>query len=385
MIKPMKSWNKELNQIGNIILEKERECLESLGRGLTSNNCDERYPDQYFKEVGYNLWAGYEKNGVLVQYPHFEEFGGGSGGELKDKNTPAKMKSIRSSSAMTYNLLGNKRIDLIKGTERLSEGIYDIEYEKQLYTIRKNSQPANLDAYLYKKNTQEAIFCEMKMMEWILNKPGFLKEAYSDAGVYYSNAANDSKTTDAFLKAIEILKSEMPTYEETLYCKSPEKAEIPVLNNKGKQRNEAVKGRVQHFYRYDAWQMFKHTLGIYNMTSEVTQKEISRLIADTRTKKGRSIVEIPELHKITLLNVVFEPSENLFTGELKEIYQRVKELEHENFIQFRKAMAESGVVEAFDRDCHIDFDIQYMSAAQFMDCFDLGERKDFLERYRLGV
>ena len=94
---------------------------------------------------------------------------------------------------------------------------------------------------------------------------------------------------------------------------------------------------------------------------------------------------MPGLHNVTLLNVVFEPSENLFTGELKEIYQRVKKLERENFMQFKRAMVESGVVEAFDRDCHIDFDIQYISAAQFMDCFDLGERKGFLERYRLGV
>lgn len=70
---------------------------------------------------------------------------------------------------------------------------------------------------------------------------------------------------------------------------------------------------------------------------------------------------------------------------MKEIYQRVKELERENFMQFRKAMVGSGVVEAFERDCHIDFDIQYMSAAQFMNCFELGERKDFLERYRLKI
>lgn len=385
MNQEFKDWNNELNQIGKIILEKERECLERLGRGLTPDNCDERYPDQYFKKVGYNLWAGYEKNGVQVQYPHFEEYGGGSGGELKDKRTPAKMKSIRSSSAMTYNLLGNKRIELINGTERFSEGTYDIEYEKQLYTIRENSQPANLDAYLYKKDSQEAIFCEMKMLEWIFNKPGALKEAYTNAKVYYSNTAEDTKTTDAFLKAIKILKAEMPTYEEAICYKPLEKDGVLVLNRKGKQRNEAVKGFVQHFYRYDAWQMFKHTLGIYNMTSEITREEISVLIAGTRTKKGRSIVELPKLHKVTLLNVVFEPSENLFTGELKEIYKRVKELERENFIQFRNAMVESGVVEAFDRDCHIDFDMQYMSAAQFMDCFDLGERKDFLERYRLGV
>ena len=354
MNKEFKGWNKELNQIGKIILEKERECLESLGRGLTPDNCDERYPDQYFKEVGYNLWAGYEKNGVQVHYPHFKEYGGADGGELKDsEKTPAKMKSIRSSSAMTYNLLGNESVE-IKGTERFSKGTYKVEYEKKLYTLKGNPHPANLDAYLYKKDSQEAIFCEMKMMEWIFNKPGFLREAYCDAGNYYSSAAADTKTTDAFLKAIKMLKAEM----------------LP---------DEGI------FYRYDAWQMFKHTLGIYNMTSDITRKEISRLITNSRAKNGRSIAEVPELHKVTLLNVVFEPSEGLFTGELKEIYQRVKELERENFMQFRKAMVESGVVEAFERDCHIDFDIQYMSAAQFMNCFELGERKDFLERYRLKI
>ena len=354
MNKEFKGWGKALNQIGNIILDKERECLESMGRGLTLDNCDERYPDQYFKEVGYNLWAGYEKDGARVQYPHFKEYGGADGGELKDsEKTPAKMKSIRSSSAMTYNILGNESVEM-KGTERFSEGTYKVEYEKKLYTIKRSPHPANLDAYLYKKDSQEAIFCEMKMMEWIFNKPGSLRKAYYDAEKYYSSAAADTKTTDAFLKAIEMLKAEMP-------------------NNKG------------IFYRYDAWQMFKHTLGIYNMTSDITRKEISRSIANSRAKNGRAIAEVPELHKVTLLNVVFEPSESLFTGELKEIYQRVKKLEHENFEQFKEAMVKSGVVKAFERDCHIDFDIQYMSAAQFMDCFELGERKDFLERYRLGV
>ena len=34
--------------------------------------------------------------------------------------------------------------------------------------------------------------------------------------------------------------------------------------------------------------------------------------------------------------------------------------------------------------CGVDFDIRYMTAAEFMDCFDVGSRKAYLERYRLS-
>ena len=70
---------------------------------------------------------------------------------------------------------------------------------------------------------------------------------------------------------------------------------------------------------------------------------------------------------------------------MRDTYGEVVRMEHENFKLFRQIMIDSGVVKVFEVDCDIDFDIQYMTAAEFMDCFDLGDRKDYLERYRLSL
>jgi hypothetical protein len=37
---------------------------------------------------------------------------------------------------------------------------------------------------LYCADTQEAVVCEMKLAEWLLNRPGALKEAYFDRAAY---------------------------------------------------------------------------------------------------------------------------------------------------------------------------------------------------------
>lgn len=107
---------------------------------------------------------------------HIVEYGGGSGGEMTAKgNRPAKMASIASSSAMTFNILGNLSVD-IKPGYGFVPGSYSVKYEKQMYTLNKGSNLANLDAFLYNLDEQEALFCEMKMLEWF-GKPGVLKAA----------------------------------------------------------------------------------------------------------------------------------------------------------------------------------------------------------------
>lgn len=80
------------------------------------------------------------------------------------------MASIASSSAMTFNLLGNHSVTVKEG-QRFSPGQYSITYEKQLYTLKKGSKTANLGAFLKNEIEREAIFCEMKMLEWIGTPP----------------------------------------------------------------------------------------------------------------------------------------------------------------------------------------------------------------------
>lgn len=50
--------------------------------------------------------------------------------------SPAKMASIASSSAMTFNLLGNEPITIASGA-LIPHGIYDVEYEKQMCTVNQ--------------------------------------------------------------------------------------------------------------------------------------------------------------------------------------------------------------------------------------------------------
>lgn len=375
----------KISALGEAILQKERECLCLLGRGLTKENSTPGYEDQYYNRVEHNLWAGYIKDGKSVKYPHFDEYSRGSGGELIDARTPAKMKSIRSSSAMTYNLLGNHQIELIGPSERLSKGLYKVEYEKQLYTLRNNLQPANLDAYLYQEAADEAIFCEMKMMEWIFNPPNGLKEAYLDLKNYFGfdTEAKESISHTAFINMIHMLKKEMPTYLETVKYEPMMAAGKPVLNRNGKPRKVGIKGEVHRFFRYDAWQMYKHTLGIYNMTSQKTKNEIVSLTRKSAVQTKQTVKMLPNLKKVTLVNVVFEPGRNLFMGELKDYYEALLEKEHKDFETFRDCLHKSGVIDAFREDCGIDFDVLYMSAREFSDCFAVGERRAYLERYCL--
>lgn len=71
---------------------------------------------------------------------------------------------------MTFNLLGNHSVTVKEG-QRFSPGQYSITYEKQLYTLKKGSKAANLGAFLKNEIEREAIFCEMKMLEWIGSPP----------------------------------------------------------------------------------------------------------------------------------------------------------------------------------------------------------------------
>ncbi len=135
------------------VLEKERNILRQVGHELTESNRDRDYPESYYNSYSENL---YEPMGER----HEKEYGGGSGGELNSSGKrPAKMASIRSSSAMTFNLLGNDAIVMKENRIGHTPGKYAIEYEKQLNTIcnGKGQRPANLDALLVSENEDEPI------------------------------------------------------------------------------------------------------------------------------------------------------------------------------------------------------------------------------------
>lgn len=297
------------------VLKEEKRILKELGYELNEYCANPKYPDKYYKEYVYNLYEN-----MIDQ--HKAEYSGGSGGELQESDSkPAKMAAIRSSSAMTFNLLGNTDILLREGNAlNHSAGKYYISYEKQHETINngKRQQPANLDAMLVSEDGEELIFCEMKMLEWFSKNSGELKPAYKDEKNYIH-----SELAPQFLKTIEVLEA---------FSKHKD------------------------FEYYDVWQMFKHTLAIHNFMHD----------------KGWEKVK-----KVSLINVVFEPDESIFDEQELLAYQEQREKEHFGSKQFTLALEEAGLIKKAGK-----FDVKYLSSKQFMECFEIPNKKrKYLKRY----
>lgn len=102
--------------------------------------------------------------------------------------------------------------------------------------------------------------------------------------------------------------------------------------------------------------MFKHTLAIHNYMCE----------------KGWD-----KVRKVSLLNVVFEPDESIFDEQELLAYQIQKEKEHKGFERFKYALEEAGLIKTAGK-----FEVKYLSAKQFMDCFQMTNKKrKYLKRY----
>jgi len=273
---------------------------------------------------------------------HKCEYCRADGGEMEPNGAkPAKMASVTSSSAMTFNLLGNRSVT-VKSNCPFSPGRYEICYEKQLYTLNKGSKPANLDAFLSNEDTGKAIFCEMKMLEW-LAPPHGLKAAYCDRNSYFDPDSYD----EVFSKIIHALRE----------------TDVPDGKNMYASR----------FRRYDAWQMFKHTLAIYNAASKTTKDRISQKTGSIAGK----------YNKITLANVVFEMDTAMIgNGKLADEYTKALALERYEARDFINTMCETGLKNLFKNNCGVEFDICYISAHEFAAMFEKSQSEiDYLKRY----
>jgi hypothetical protein len=239
----------------------------------------------------------------------------GSGNELDDK-----MRALRSSSAMTYNLLGNTAVKL-RGNERIDSGTYAVTFEKQLHTLRKGEggHPANLDAFLYCAQLQEAVACEMKLMEWLF-KPGKLRSAYLSKKNY-----DDEPAASVFISVAQNLIAPAIDYEGKLM---PVTEYCPVMQ------------------RYDAFQIFKHALACYN---ECQKNPLA-------------------LKKLTLLNCVWElPCPERLSCFAKQKYQSYEDIEHQEFADFYRATLPIRQIFA---GIGVDFDICYYSLPEFLSLIE---------------
>lgn len=269
-----------------------------------------------FPNDGYCL-DDYNKNFLEIMTDKTrQEYEGGDGNELSS----GKMKQIRSSSTMIYNLLGNDDVK-IKNNKELPAGIYSKKYEKKLKTIsvyskktkKKEIVYANLDAWLCNDETE--IFVESKCLEWIENGTDFyLKESYSKLSNYFYQ-----KTAKDFI-------------------------------NIGKKIGCS---------QYDSCQMFKHTLAIYNYLKESGIKN----------------------KKVYLVNIVWElPNNSVLESKYLARYQIQKDLEHLEFNYFYEQM--KGIKELFLNDAKCHFEIKYFTVKEFCAILDFdSEKQNYLKRY----
>ena len=226
----------------------------------------------------------------------------GSGKELC-----SKMHAIRSSSAMTFNLLGNGPVEIKSGSHA---GKYNrIEYEYRLETLENNPHPANLDAYLEGGN--EDIYCEMKMLEWLDDDCHEISAAYTDKNRYPV-----PETAGNFIRLFEELAPNFaPAKEERI-----------------------ADGR------YDCLQMAKHLLAIYNKVATEP---------DYKPKR------------VTLLNCVWEFTDSKVLEGYEGKYSKMRDEEHEGFKKF-KELATELVVPLFEAE-GVPLSIEYITASELME------------------
>lgn len=235
----------------------------------------------------------------------------GSGNELE-----SKMKALRSSSAMTYNLFNNHSSVSLKNYPKnnISSGKYTVEFEKQMFTLdeSKTTMPANLDTFLTCGDT--VVACEMKMLEWFSTNNSILKSAYVTESCYDSVSQG---------KVFEVFRS----FAAHLIDKD---GQIVV--------DEEYK---TYFKRYDCFQMFKHILACYNYCAK--HKNIK---------------------KLTLVNCVWEIKNPDSIKGLPKSYKTICNEEHAEFKLFKDLSRKAKIVFA---DIGVDFHVEYIPYHEFAE------------------
>ncbi|MBQ3054175.1 MAG: hypothetical protein IJC89_04645 [Clostridia bacterium] len=259
-------------------------------------------------------------------------YGQGSGNEIAS----GKMNALRSSSALTYNLFGNKPayIRNNSGDLRIGNGVYSVEFEKQYHTLKPTvpGNPANLDAFLYCEESEEAIACEMKMMEWIFNKPSNLRYKYMCPENYI-----DKKCAEIFIPIAKEL----------------------ILYNDYDDPDDVKEEYPCRMTRYDAFQMFKHTVACYSACAG---------------EESRSI------KKLTLINCVWTlPVPDRLSPNAYARYIREENCEHTEFNEFMNVMQP---VKTLFSDLNVDFDIKFYTFNDFLSLLKKTDNElNYLKRY----
>ena len=270
--------------------------IKVIGNGTFDNTQDSPYRRYYLERYSDNLLESMDQ-------VHLEQYREGGGGELK-----GKMNSVRSSSALTFNIFGNRSVKVKPGA-LIPQGEYTLEYEKKLPAL---SQPANVDAFLCGKDNNTLIFVEVKMAEWIFNCPGKLSKAYLNKERY-----KNAECFDAF---------------------------EGIINAISKPYDVSCEGELCCVYEhYDAFQMLKHILGIYNAVKANTWKGYDKVYLTNCLWEIKNIEYLPE--------GVRADYKELYEAEYREAGLFLSQLE-----PIYKLFEEAGI--SFKAEC-ISFDILF--------------------------
>lgn len=313
-------WGTLMNE--KIILKELRERLLTL-KIISLNDFLSQNPEDSY----YYYLDKYEKNLITkMDQQHIDEYLSGDGNELIDNSRPAKMKALRSSSALTFNLIGNKSVKVKTAEFGIDIGYYSVQYEKKFKTLVGSTKPASLDACLISLDKSSCVLCEMKMFEWFAIQSPKISESYLNQKRYFDIAS---------FKVFYEIFSEL--------IKSPNKI------------------------RYDAPQMLKHLLGTYNTIREA---------------KSDPKNEFYSIQKVTLLNCVWELKNiSLLKNKCTE-YLEMTQQEHNEYNIFRKRV--QSIIDLFKNQLNIELEIHYVTQREFIDILNKTQAElTYLSRYNI--
>ncbi len=221
------------------------------------NKYSERYI-YYVQNIDDNLIGG------PMDEKHLKMFSEGNGSELVDKKIPAKAKAIDSSSMICYNFL---RIINNENYVEIQDVKYnDVLFEVKLPTLKTFKQaPANIDAALISEDKQKILFIESKFLEFLDNNKMNLSTSYSQEKNYYPNL----KEINSIIKTVDFL-----------------------------HKDEIFKSG----YNYGIKQAFCHLLGIHNIASNESAKQVFQ-----KMHFGKPEQIIASAKEYKLLNLVYKP------------------------------------------------------------------------------
>ena len=259
-------------------------------------------------------------------------YGEGTGNEIAS----GKMNALRSSSALTYNLFYNGVAKFNSGSARIGTGCYSVEFEKQYPTLKRSVSglPANLDAFLYCEDTFEAVACEMKMMEWIFNKPGNLRNKYLSPANYINEDVGKVFVAIAKELILQSDYSDPDVIQDEYPCRMT---------------------------RYDAFQMFKHIVACESACSSEESRKIK---------------------KLTVVNCAWTLAiPEVLEQKYCERYLHEEACEYREFEEFKHIMQP---VKKLFADIGVDFDICFYSVNDFLALMEKNEDElNYLRRYTI--